>query len=262
MPRHRIATILVAAIAILVTAAAFALTFPQLTGRVVDEAGVLNEATRQAITDKLAAVEAKSGDQIVVVTLKSLQDTSIEDYGYQLGRAWGIGQKDKNTGALLIVAPNERKVRIEVGYGLEGALTDAVTRLIIQNGILPRFRAGDFAGGISRGVDDIIQVASGDAEDFQRRAAQRPDKAPQGVDAATLIFVIFMLFVIFMMLRNAQRGGRAMGRRGGGYAGPIFIPSGGSWPSGSGGGSWSSGSGGGFSGGGGSFGGGGSSGDW
>jgi uncharacterized protein len=262
MPRHRIATLLVAAIAILVTAAAFALTFPQLTGRVVDEAGVLDDATRQAITDKLAGVEARSGDQVVVVTLKSLQDTSIEDYGYQLGRAWGIGEKDKNTGAILIVAPNERKVRIEVGYGLEGALTDAVTRLIIQNAILPRFRTGDFAGGISRGVDDIIQVVSGDAEDFQRRAAQRPDKAPQGVDVATIIFVIFMLFVVFMMLRNAQGGRRAMGRRGG-YAGPIFIPSGGSWSSGSGGGSWSSGNGGGgFSGGGGSFGGGGSSGDW
>ena len=256
---QRFATALVATIAVLATATAFALTFPQLTGRVVDEAGVIDAATRQAITDKLAAVEAKSGDQIAVVTLKSLQDTSIEDYGYQLGRAWGIGQKEKNNGALLIVAPNERKVRVEVGYGLEGALTDAVTRLIIQNAILPRFRVGDFAGGISRGVDDIIQVVSGDAEEFQRRAAQRPDKAPQGVDAATVIFVIFMLVVVFMMLRNAQGGRRTLGRRGG-YAGPIFIPSGGSWSSGSGGSS--SGSDGGFSGGGGSFGGGGSSGSW
>jgi len=257
---QRLATALVATIAVLATATAFALTFPQLTGRVVDEAGVIDAATRQAITDKLAAVEAKSGDQIAVVTLKSLQDTSMEDYGYRLGRAWGIGEKEKNNGALLIVAPNERKVRIEVGYGLEGALTDAVTRLIIQNAILPRFRAGDFAGGISRGVDDIIQVVSGDAEEFQRRAAQRPDKAPQGVDAVTIIFVIFMLLVVFMMLRNAQGGRRTLGQRGG-YAGPIFIPSGGSWSSGSGGGS-SSGSDGGFSGGGGSFGGGGSSGSW
>jgi uncharacterized protein len=257
---QRLATALVATIAILATVTAFALTFPQLTGRVVDEAGVIDAATRQAIADKLATVEAKSGDQIAVVTLKSLQDTSMEDYGYQLGRAWGIGQKEKNNGALLIVAPHERKVRIEVGYGLEGALTDAVTRLIIQNAILPRFRAGDFAGGISRGVDDIIQVVSGDAEEFQRRAAQRPDKAPQGVDAVTVIFVIFMLVVVFMTLRNAQGGRRTLGRRGG-YAGPIFIPSGGSWSSGSGGGS-SSGSDGGFSGGGGSFGGGGSSGSW
>src|ERR1044071_8728175 len=119
---------------------AHALTFPQLSGRVVDEANILDAPTRQALNDKLAAVEAKSGDQIVVVTLSSLQGTSIEDYGYQLGRHWGIGQKGVNNGALLIVAPNERKVRIEVGYGLEGALTDAVTKLIIENSILPRFR--------------------------------------------------------------------------------------------------------------------------
>ena len=246
------------AFVVLATIAAHALTFPALIGRVVDEAGILDAATRQAITEKLAAVEAKSGDQIVVVTLKSLQDTSIADYGYQLGRAWAVGQKDKNNGAVLIVVPGERKVRIEVGYGLEGALTDAVTQLIIQNAILPRFRAGDFAGGISRGVDDIIQVVSGDAEEFQRRAAQRPDAAPKGVDAATVILVLFILFVVITMMRNSQGGGRPLGRRGG-YAGPIFIPSGGSWSSGS---SGSSGGGGGFSGGGGSFGGGGSSGSW
>jgi uncharacterized protein len=250
--------VLAAAIVVLATIAVQALTFPPLTGRVVDEAGILDEATRQAITEKLAAVEAKSGDQIVVVTLKSLQGTTIADYGYQLGRTWAIGQKDKNNGALLIVVPSERRVSIEVGYGLEGALTDAVTQLIIQNAILPRFRAGDFAGGISRGVDDIIQVVSGDAEDFQRRAAQRPDNAPPAVDLATIVFVIIILFIVFMMMRN-QGGGRPMSRRGGGYAGPIFIPSGGSWSSGSSGGGGSDG---GFTGGGGSFGGGGSSGSW
>jgi uncharacterized protein len=241
---------------VLATIAVQALTFPPLTGRVVDEAGILDEATQQTLTDKLAAVEAKSGDQIVVVTLKSLQGTTIADYGYQLGRAWAIGQKDKNNGALLIVVPSERRVSIAVGYGLEGALTDAVTQLIIQNAILPRFRAGDFAGGISRGVDDIIQVVSGDAEDFQRRAAQRPDNAPEAVDLATIVFVLIILFIVFTMMRN-QGGGRRMSRRGGGYAGPIFVPSGGSWSSGS-----SGGSGGGFAGGGGSFGGGGSSGSW
>jgi uncharacterized protein len=241
---------------------AHALTFPQLSGRVIDEANILDAATRQALTDKLAAVEAKSGDQIVVVTLRSLQDTSIEDYGYQLGRQWGIGQKGTNNGTLLIVAPNEKKVRIEVGYGLEGALTDAVTRLIIQNAILPRFRANDFAGGITRGVDDIVQVVSGDAEEFKRRAAQRPDNTPQGVDIMTLILIAVVLFAIFSALRGAGGSGGGRGyRRGGGYPGPIFIPSGGSWSSGSSGSS-SGGFGGGFSGGGGSFGGGGSSGSW
>ncbi len=194
-------------------------------------------------------------------TLHSLQGTSIEDYGYQLGRHWGIGQKGTNNGALLVVAPSEKKVRIEVGYGLEGALTDAVTRLIIQNAILPRFRANDFAGGITRGVDDIVQVVSGDAEEFKRRAAQRPDNTPQGVDIITLILIAFVLFAIFSAMRGSGPGGGARGSRRSGYGGPIFIPSGGSWSSGSSGSS-SGGFGGGFSGGGGSFGGGGSSGSW
>ena len=239
---------------------AHALTFPELTGRVVDEANILDAVTRRALTDKLAAVEAKSGDQIVVVTLRSLQGTSIEDYGYQLGRHWAIGQKVRDNGALLVVAPNERKVRIEAGYGLEGALTDAVTRLIIQNAILPRFRANDFAGGIVRGVDDIIQVVGGDAEEYKRRAAQRPDEVPRGFNAATLLLVFIVIVVIVMTTRSSMNsGGPGVGHRRRGYGGPIFIPSGGSWSSGSSGGSFG---GGGFSGGGGSFGGGGSSGSW
>ena len=239
-------------------ALAHALTFPQLTGRVVDEANILDAATRQALTDKLAAVEAKSGDQIVVVTLNSLQDTSIEDYGYQLGRHWGIGQKGTNNGAMLIVAPNERKVRIEVGYGLEGALTDAVTRLIIQNAILPRFRANDFQGGITRGVDDIVQVVSGDAEEFKRRAAQRPDNTPQGVDIVTLILIAFVLFAIFSAMRGSGPGGararqpaRRLWRPDLHSVGRLVVV-----------GLIRLAGGGGFSGGGGSFGGGGSSGSW
>jgi uncharacterized protein len=241
------------------TTFAYALTFPALTGRVVDEAGILDAATTQSLTDKLAAMEAKSGDQLVVVTLKSLQGTSIEDYGYQLGRSWGVGQKGVNNGALLIVAPNERKVRIEVGYGLEGALTDAVSKFIIENAILPRFRAGDFAGGITRGADDIMQVMSGDAEEFKRRAAQRPDDTSNSIDVGTLILLAIVIFIIFMSIRGGGSGGFGPGgRRRRGYNGPIFIPSGGSWSSGSSGGGF----GGGFSGGGGSFGGGGSSGSW
>ena len=246
--------IVAACLLVLLASSAHALTFPPLTGRVVDQANILDAVTRQSITDKLAAVEAKSGDQIVVVTLSSLQGTSIEDFGYQLGRQWGIGEKSRNNGALLIVAPSERKVRIEVGYGLEGALTDAVTRLIIQNAILPRFRANDFAGGITRGVDDIVQVVSGDADEYKRRAAQRPDAAPQGWNAASVALVLLVLVVMFMMMRGG--GGRGRSGRSRGWAAPVFIPSGGSWSSGS------SGSGGGFSGGGGSFGGGGSSGSW
>src|SRR5262245_12882687 len=168
-----------------------ALTFPQLTGRVVDDAGILDAATKANLDRKLADFESKTTGQLVVVTLKSLQGTSIEDYGYQLGRHWGIGQKGKNSGALLIVAPNQRQVRIEVGYGLEGALTDAVSKLIIENAILPRFKAGDFAGGITRGVDDIIQVLSGDAEEWKARASKRPDT--QLTTSQILLLIFFVL---------------------------------------------------------------------
>jgi uncharacterized protein len=250
-----IAAVMIAALAAL---PALALTFPALTGRVVDEANILDPAQRAALTQKLADLEAKSTDQVVVVTLKSLQGTSIEDYGYQLGRHWQIGQKDKNNGVLLIVAPNERKVRIDVGYGLEGTLTDLVANFIIQNSILPRFRANDYPGGITRGVDDIIQVLTGDAEEWKLRAAkQRPDQMPDWVAIVLIIFVIFIFFMVFSMMVNASRA--QPGKRGRGSPW-IVIPSdsGSSWSSGSGGGSW----GGGFSGGGGSFGGGGSSGSW
>jgi len=234
-----------------------ALTFPQLTGRVVDDAGVLDASARAALEQKLADFEGKTTGQLVVVTLKSLQGTSVEDYGYQLGRYWRIGQKETNNGALLIVAPNERKVRIEVGYGLEGQLTDAVSRLIIENSILPRFRAGDIAGGVSRGVDDIIQAVSVDPEEWRARAKQRPAQQAPEFDVVTLVFFLIVLFVIIRAIRQSPLGRRR---------GTIFAPA--PWGGGSSssdswsGSSWSGSSGGGFSGGGGSFGGGGASGSW
>jgi uncharacterized protein len=243
--------------------AAYALTFPELTGRVVDDAGILDASTKAALERKLADFETKTTGQLVVVTLKSLQGTSIEDYGYQLGRHWQIGQKEKNTGALLIVAPNERKVRIEVGYGLEGTLTDAVSRLIIENAIIPRFRVNDFAGGINRGVDDIIQAASVDSEEWKARAKQRPDNQS---DLSELLTLLFFLVIFFIIVRSAASRGREQvqadhrGRRGP-SGGPIILPMPGSWGRS---GSWSDGfpGGGGFLGGGGSFGGGGASGSW
>jgi uncharacterized protein len=249
----------------LVGCTAYALTFPELTGRVVDDAGILDPATKAALESKLAEFETKTTGQLVVVTLKSLQGTSIEDYGYQLGRHWGIGQREKNTGALLIVAPNERKVRIEVGYGFEGTLTDAVSRLIIENSILPRFRANDFAGGVNRGVDDIIQAVSVDSEEWKTRARQRPDDQPDLDDVLTFLFLMVIIFIIVSAI--ARRGRQQMqadprARRG--SRGPIILPMPGSW---GGSGPWR-GSGGGFSGGGGfwggggSFGGGGASGSW
>ena len=224
--------------------------FPPLTGRVVDGAHLLDAATTSSITAKLAALEQKNGIQLVVVTLPSLQGYEIEDYGYQLGRSWGIGQKGKNNGALLIVAPNEHRVRIEVGYGLEGTVTDAVSRLIIENAILPRFRVNDYAGGISRGVDDLIQVLSGDSADFKRRAAEQANPPAGTADYAQLIWILLILGIwLFFAFRSRRHG------RGGGM--PWIIPMGGGWSSPGG---WSGS--GGFSGGGGSFGGGGASGRW
>jgi uncharacterized protein len=165
---------------------------------------------------------------------------------------------------ILLVAPNERRVRIEVGYGLEGTITDAVSRLIIENAILPRFRAGDFVGGIEHGVDDLVLLLSGNAEDFKRRAAEQQSR-PSGTSGAgsfAFVVLLFVIWFVFFVRRPPRQG----------YAGrqvpPIWIPTGGSryrggWP---GGGGWSSGGSsgpsGGFSGGGGSFGGGGASGSW
>ncbi|HTH29558.1 MAG TPA: TPM domain-containing protein, partial [Sphingobium sp.] len=139
-------------------ALAQAQSFPPLTGRVVDAANLIDPAREQALTHKLAALEQESGRQLAVVTLPDLQGYEIADYGYRLGRAWGIGTKEKNDGALLIVAPNERRVRIEVGYGLEGILTDAMSALIINNAIVPRFKAGDYPGGIEAGVNEMIAL--------------------------------------------------------------------------------------------------------
>jgi uncharacterized protein len=247
---------------------AFALDFPALSGRVVDDADILDATTRTALTGKLAALEAKSTDQLVVVTLKSLQGTSIEDFGVQLGRKWQIGQKDKNNGVLLIVVPSERKVRIEVGYGLEGTLTDAISKLIIANSIIPRFRANDYPGGITRGVDDIISVLSGDATQWQQLAAKRPDPAPIWVPLLVLSLIVIAFILVFVMIVDKMPSSpqpRRRGRTGDGWlaqAGPLWSSggfSGGGFGGGSGGGGSS---GGGFSGGGGSFGGGGASGSW
>lgn len=247
------------------------LTFPALTGRVVDEANILDPALEQQIAQISAGLEQQTSDQLVVVTLANLRGREIEDYGYQLGRHWGIGQSSQNkqirgpgsgqakdNGVLLIVAPNERRVRIEVGYGAEGRLTDALSSVIINQSILPRFRAGDFAGGILRGTQDITQVLGGDAQPFQAMADRRADEAHDsiGIGGAILFFVIW-----FFIARLVSRGG-GRGRRGGSSAAaaalPFILMSGGHRGGGFGGGF----GGGGFSGGGGSFGGGGASGGW
>jgi uncharacterized protein len=231
--------------------------FPALTGRVVDDAGILDAPTTSQLTDMLAAHERATGEQIVVVTLPSLQGFAIEDYGYQLGRNWGIGQKGANTGALLIVAPNEHKVRIEVGYGLEGTLTDAISATIIQNDILPNFKRGDFNAGIIAGTRSILAVLGGEP-------APANGAEPTTILARLLPFLpILVVLLIRILVANAQsripRPPQAAYSPDydGAYWGPgVSGQVVGRWGGGGFGG------GGGFSGGGGSFGGGGASGSW
>ncbi|MGE4323576.1 MAG: YgcG family protein [Sphingobium sp.] len=246
--------------------AAMAQDFPKLTGQVVDAANLLDDAQEAALTARLAELATQSGRQVVVATVPDLQGYDIGDYGYRLGRAWGIGDQNRNDGALLIVAPNERKVRIEVGYGLEGIMTDALSAQIIRNAITPRFKAGDMAGGIAAGVEQIGALLALPPEEAKARAAQAAAQAQgnDGGDGAVLAIWITLFIVFFFVLpmMSRMKGGRRY--RGGG--GPVILwgpgagGSGGSSGWGSGGGSgWG---GGGFSGGGGSFGGGGASGGW
>src|SRR5713101_8664699 len=159
--------------------AVFAANFPALTGRIVDQANIIPADTHNAIEPKLADLETKSGIQLVVATVNSLQGQEIEPYANELFRTWKLGEKTKNNGVLLLVAPNEHRVRIEVGYGLEGTLTDALSKIIIANAIAPRFKIGDFDGGVSRGVDDIITVLTTDAAEWQQRPSLRLDHQPR-----------------------------------------------------------------------------------
>ena len=261
-----------------------ALDFPELTGRVVDGANLLSAEDESRITQLLKAHEEKTTNQVVVVTLKSLQDHDIADYGYQLGRHWGIGQAEQDNGVLLIVAPNERKVRIEVGYGLEATLTDALSQQIIDYQILPQFKKKNYAGGIKDGVGGILGVLDGSGD--VATLAHAPSSSNGDIES------LFNLLIIAIILGGvlAQFVGTLpstaavfVGTFGFGswFGGSIFLAfmaalfasafhllsrfsgggggAGGGHSGGYGGGGYS---GGGFSGGGGSFGGGGASGGW
>ena len=238
-------------IALLYTAlAVFAVSFPALTGRIVDQAKIISADSRNAIEPKLADLEAKSGIQLVVATVTSLEGQEIEPYANELFRSWKLGEKTKNNGVLFLVAPNEHRVRIEVGYGLEGTLTDALSKVIITNAIAPRFKTGDFSSGISRGVDDIITVLTTDSSEWQKRPSLLLDNQ-QNTDPTTWL-LIAALIVLFILL-VVSPGFRWLFLN---LVLNILISSGGSRS----GGGYSSG--GGFSGGGGSSGGGGASGSW
>ena len=248
------------AVFVLLTPAWAAPTFPALSGRVVDDAHILSDATQADLNRKLAALEQTNSRQLVVVTLPSLQGYEISDYGYQLGRAWGIGQKGINNGILFIVAPNEHKTRIEVGYGLEPIITDAFSSVVIQTQVLPHFRSGDFDGGVRAGVDALIQQLSLETSEAEKRAAAAAGQLKHRNDGDMPGWLVLLIFFgIFGFI--AFQSWAVPGRRGGFYGGGgPYWGGGGGW--GGRGGGWGGGGGGGFGGGGGSFGGGGSSGSW
>ena len=233
---------------VLLTPAWAAPTFPALSGRVVDDAHILSDATKADLDQKLAGLEQKTSRQLVVVTIPSLQGYEISDYGYQLGRAWGIGQKGKDNGVLLIVVPSERKAHIEVGYGLEGSLTDAQSRIIIERYMKPAFKKGDYDAGLIAGTEAVLATLGNTSyakPDYNETADDQDDGGP-GIGFIIFLIILFVLFRARMFWPLLFLGGFGGGR--GGWGG------GGGWSSGGGGG--------GFSGGGGSFGGGGASGSW
>ncbi|MCD8742563.1 TPM domain-containing protein [Mucilaginibacter roseus] len=241
---------------------------PKSTTLVTDYTNTLSAEDKQRLEDKLVAFDDSTSTQIAIVMMRSVGEYDIGEYAIKLGRAWGIGQKDKNNGVLILVAKDDRKLTIQTGYGVEGALPDAVTRQIRENDINPRFREGDFYGGLNAGVDQIIKYTKG-----EYKAEAKPKKRDKGGSGAgVLIGIIVTVIIVIIISRRGGGGGggRIIDRRGGAdpfwwfLAGNMLGNSGrggGGWGGFSGGGGSSGGGGfGGF--GGGSFGGGGSSGSW
>lgn len=167
------------------------LQLPALIGRVVDDANILNQSTKDTLNTLLKSEEDNSSNQIVIATVKSLQGYSIEAFSVELARKWALGQKSKNNGILLLIAPNERKVRIEVGYGLEGVLTDLISHEIIANTIVPYFKRGDFDRGVLSSTKQILQVVKGE---------YKSDKKPSKDSSDFPIFIIFFAGFIYIII--------------------------------------------------------------
>ncbi|HUP23406.1 MAG TPA: TPM domain-containing protein [Thermoanaerobaculia bacterium] len=256
--RYRAAVLLLAAWGLSGPTAVVALEVPFLAGRVNDLAGMLDASAEARLEQKLAALERDTGSQVAVLTVPSLEGDSLEDFSIRVVETWKLGREGVDDGVLLLVARDERQLRLEVGYGLEGALPDALARRIVDNLVTARFREGDFAGGIETGIDAVLLVIRG--EELPPALSVDPS-ANDGKKLLIYFGVIgYFALVVYRRYRRLRSGAPLHGwsSRGGG------LPSGG-WSSGSS--SWSGGSGGssfggGFSGGGGSFGGGGASGRW
>jgi len=226
------------------------------TTYVADRAGILTPQTLSALNAKLDAYERETSNQILVATFPALpSDYALEDFTQRTAEAWGVGQKDRDNGAVLFVFPKDRKIRIEVGYGLEGVLPDATAKSIIEYEIKPEFKAGDFNSGITRGVDAMIQATLGEYKGTGKTNADQGQD-----DGSTGQFIIFLVVIIFVIIVMSGGGGTSYGSKGRRGSSPVWFPIGGGGGSGRGGGGF--GGGGGFSGGGGSFGGGGASGGW
>ncbi|HYE01002.1 MAG TPA: TPM domain-containing protein, partial [Alphaproteobacteria bacterium] len=210
--------------ALLWATAAAALDLPALSGRVVDAANILPPEVERTLTERLAAQERASSNQIVVATVPGLQGADIETFAVELFRTWKLGQQGRDNGVLLLVAPNERRVRIEVGYGLEGRLTDVLAEDVIQTRILPRFRAGDFPGGVLAGAAAVIDIIDGAYAPLPRQGAGA--QAEAGPTAALPFIVFFLIVWVLMFRRGQRRRARAMAghpayRRHGGL---VIVP--------------------------------------
>ena len=231
-----------------------ALDVPPLTERVVDNANLLNASETEALTSLLESLEEATGVQIAVLTVATLAGDSLESFGIRVADTWKLGQKDEDNGAILIVALAERKIRIEVGYGLEDKLTDMKCGLIIRNVIAPHFQNGDYGGGIAAGVKNMVGIVAGDEELVSKRVAD--ETLPTDVIPIAAFIIFFLINVLFAMISARYNRRYPSSRISRSAFGSGFFSSS------SGGGFSSGGSSGGFSGGGGGFGGGGASGGW
>jgi uncharacterized protein len=229
-----------------------ALKVPALKGRINDYAGILDQREERQLENYLAQFENASSIQIAILTIKSLEGEDLEDYSIRVADAWKLGQKSDDNGVLLLIALQEKKLRIEVGYGLEGSLTDAKSGYIIRNYITPYFKKGDFYSGIAAGIQAITGVLSNELNISDEQIAQSRQQEESGRSQIPLGLFIFLFMIFF--------GGFGRRRRGGLFT-ALFLGSllGGGRSGRSGGGFGGFG---GFSGGGGGFGGGGASGGW
>ena len=238
---------------------------PKSATLVTDYTNTLSAGDKQQLESKLVAFNDSTTTQIAIVIIKSVGQYDIDDYAQKLGRAWGIGTKGKNNGVLVLVALTDRKVSIQTGYGAEGAVPDADTHQIIQNDIVPRFKQGDYYGGLNAASDDLMKLIKG-----EYKAPVKAKGQDQGGGGSIWIFIVIVVIIIVAIFRGrGGNGGQIYGGRGGAspfwwFLGGAMLGRGsGGWGGFSGGGGGDSGGGGGFGGfGGGDFGGGGSSGSW